>query len=194
MSCENSAGRSGPQTPPEPGELKLSAGGIWCLTKIQPPPKKSVIKSKWKMFWLVVLSREHLRLTLYLITFRGNERGLTLVTGSSCVHSFDVKQVVLAGLQENLLLVAFDARDGPGIHQWESEWVEKPFTCLKLRLINGKVGELKASEGNINMEYIIACRSLVDRAYHIALTFSFGTNKHAHTKSFFLNDKINETF
>lgn len=32
LSCENSAGRSGPQTPPELGELKLSAGGIWCLT------------------------------------------------------------------------------------------------------------------------------------------------------------------
>lgn len=64
-------------------------------------------------------------LWLRLITFSGNECGLALVTGSSHVHSFNVKQVALMGLQENLLLAACDARDGPGIHQWESEWLKR---------------------------------------------------------------------
>lgn len=33
LSGENSAGRCGPRTAPGPDEAKLSAGGIWCLTK-----------------------------------------------------------------------------------------------------------------------------------------------------------------
>lgn len=114
MSCENSARRSGPQTPPELGEMKLSAGGIWCL--IKTPTKKA----SGRCFDLVSLWTENLRLALHSITFSGNECGFALVTGSSRVHSFDVKQVVLTRLQENLLLAAFDARDGAAMHQWES--------------------------------------------------------------------------
>lgn len=99
VSCENIAGLSGPRTPPELGELKLSAGGIWFLKK-----KKKIVEDA-----LVLLWTQHLRLVLRLITFSGDERRLALVTGSSRVHSFDVKQVVLTGLQENLLLAAGDA-------------------------------------------------------------------------------------
>lgn len=47
------------------------------------------------------------------VTFGGNESSLTLFTGSSLIHSFDVKQIVLIWLQENLLLTAFDTWDGP---------------------------------------------------------------------------------
>lgn len=115
--CEDSAGQSGPRTAPEPGELKLSAGGIWCLAK-------NKTKKKYRKKNTVVEFYYHVSITglwLQLITFSGNECGLALVTGSSHVHSFNVKQVALMGLQENLLLAACDARDGPGIHQWESE-------------------------------------------------------------------------
>lgn len=110
MSWEDSAGPSGPRTPPAPGELKPSAGGIWCLTK--QTTKSIVKKESGRCFDFVTSSTDS-------ITFGGNESRLALVTGSSRVHSFDVKQVVLTGLQENLLLAAFDARDGPGIHQRE---------------------------------------------------------------------------
>lgn len=42
-------------------------------------------------------------------TFGGNESSLALFARSSLVHRFDVKQVVLIWLQENLLLAAPDA-------------------------------------------------------------------------------------
>lgn len=41
-------------------------------------------------------------------TFGGDECCLALFAGSSFIHSFDVKQIVFIGLQENLLLTAFD--------------------------------------------------------------------------------------
>lgn len=45
-------------------------------------------------------------------TFCGNECSLALFAGSSLIHSFDVEQVILTGLQENPLFTAFDAWDG----------------------------------------------------------------------------------
>lgn len=124
--CEDSAGQSGPRTAPEPGELKLSAGGIWCLAKNKTKKKyrKKNTENRKQYEDVFVEFYYHVSITglwLQLITFSGNECGLALVTGSSHVHSFNVKQVALMGLQENLLLAACDARDGPGIHQWESE-------------------------------------------------------------------------
>lgn len=47
-------------------------------------------------------------LSVSFVTFGGNECSLTLFAGSSLIHSFDVKQIVFIGLQENPLLAAFD--------------------------------------------------------------------------------------
>lgn len=42
------------------------------------------------------------------VTSGGDECCLALFTGSSFIHSFDVKQIVFIGLQENFLLTALD--------------------------------------------------------------------------------------
>lgn len=48
-------------------------------------------------------------LSVRFVTFGGNKSSLALFAGSSLIHSFDVKQVVLIGLQDNLLFTALDA-------------------------------------------------------------------------------------
>lgn len=54
-----------------------------------------------------------LSLSVCFVTFGGYKSSLALFAGSSLIHSFDVKQVVLTGLQDNLLFTALDAWDGP---------------------------------------------------------------------------------
>lgn len=64
-------------------------------------------KLKWS------LRRKGTNTGMRFVTFGGNESSFALFACSSLVHSFDVKQVVLIWLQQNLLLAASDARDRP---------------------------------------------------------------------------------
>lgn len=48
------------------------------------------------------------------LTFGRNERSFALITGSSLIHSFDVEEIILVGLQKNCVYTALDTRDGSG--------------------------------------------------------------------------------
>lgn len=118
-------------------------------------------------------------MSVRLVTFSGNECSLALFTGSSLIHSFNVKQVVFTGLQENPLLTAFNTWDGPRthgrthrhfsafanlcslivIHQQERGWAnyvpkQKPFVCTSTQKCTrqmSSVGKKMLNEGTGNI-------------------------------------------
>lgn len=102
---ESSAGWSGPQTAPERGELRLSAGGTLSL---KTGTGQRTGDSMKKCALLRVNRSSKGVLSVIFVTFGGNECSFTLFAGSSLIHSFDVKQIVFIGLQENLLPAAVD--------------------------------------------------------------------------------------